>query len=194
MEFLSYFSLLSSTLFRFYFLINGKKVLVLMLLLLPLCSLLCWADSKFTCLGLCSPSYVHFGWKMGHLSVHQHFLDKLSIELGLNQGEKTRITWSLVVCVHTYLYAWICFIRGMKKTRGAQSMQAIFILHLCCVVLDASELLLIVKFPLRLEGLLMSKLLQEWWTGSVWWGACWFYSSELVCVLFILQSINLKSK
>lgn len=47
-------------------------------------------------------------------------------------------------------------------------MQAIFILHLCCVVLDASELLLIVKFPLRLEGLLMSKLLQEWWTGTVW--------------------------
>lgn len=105
MEFLSYFSVLTCMIFRFYFLISKKKDFVLIILLtLTLSSLVCWWGSKFTyyIFVVHLPTFILDGKWVSCLVSHQH----CSLML-VSIPEKT-----LVVHVHAYVYF---FGRGMKK-------------------------------------------------------------------------------
>lgn len=75
------------------------------------------------------------------------------------------------------MFMHICISERNEKgtrahTHSAQNMQMIFTAHLWLVKILQNCIIQILEFPLRLRGLLMSKLWSEGWMGTVLCGTC----------------------
>lgn len=140
-------------------------------------------------LHLCSPSHLHFGWKMGHLSSVPSAFFGQPVRWSCSQSRKKL----LAAHVRAYICMHVCISLEEEWKRYTHTRcpkhAMIFTLHLCHVQILQNYIVQVLKFPLRLKGLLMSKLWNESWVGTVSCEICWYHSNELmsVCALHATQ-------